>query len=487
MKKLLCLFLCTFFVTFNTGCKKSEVRLNKYEISITLNEDMTLDGELTLNYFNNTKSEVDVLEFMLYPNAFSKGSKIKPIYSKYATKAFESGISYGGIEVISVKDEDSVLNFEVVNEDSHFLKVDLEKALKKGETIEINVDFFLTLPNVKHRFGYAKNTINLTGFYPILCPLENGEFYKSVYHPSGDPFYSEVANYKVDFKVPSNYVIASSMSPTGVLVEGQFTSYYYERNSVREIAFILSKNFNVVKSTINDVDVFYYYFEDENAENSLETAIKAISFFSSKIAKYPYDEYVFCEADFIYGGMEYPCLTMIDSSLYGFERDYTIVHETAHQWWYGLVGVNQNENAFIDEGLTEYSTTLFFDNFKEYGKCKIELLTAVYNAYFELRKNLSKQQSVTPKMNKNLGEFSSDIDYVSIAYYRSQLMFNELSGFMGEKRFNAFLKALCKEYAYKNLTLNNFLLCAEKYKRGAKTFLLNYIDGKSVVKEPKNY
>ena len=487
MRKFLCLLLCVFCVSFYSGCKKSELRLNEYDICITLNEDMTLDGELTLNYFNNTKGEVDVLEFMLYPNAFSKGSKIKPIYSEYVDKAFESGISYGGIDVINVNTDSTALNYEVINEDSHFLKVYLDKALKKGDSAEINVEFFITLPNVKHRFGYTQNTVNLTGFYPILCPLENGEYYKSVYCASGDPFYSEVANYKVDFKVPSNYVIASSMSPTGVLVEGQNTNYYYERNSVREVAFILSKNFNVVKNSINGVDVFYYYYQDKNAENSLETAVKAIAFFSSKIAKYPYNEYVFCEADFIYGGMEYPCLTMIDSSLSDFERDYTIVHETAHQWWYGLVGVNQNENAFIDEGLTEYSTTLFFDNYKEYNKSKLELLTAVYNAYFELRKSLSKQQSVTPKMNKNLREFTSDIDYVSIAYYRSQLMFYELSNFMGENRFNSFLKSLCKEYAYKNLTLNNFLLCAEKYKKGAKGFLLDYINGKSVVKEPKNY
>ncbi len=482
MKKFICLFLCVFCVNFYAGCKSQKSVLNEYDMSITLNSDMTANCNMNLNYTNNSKGEIKNLEFMLYANAFSKEAEIKPIYAQYFNAAFENGVSYGNAYVERVISNKTELNFEVFGVQNQVLKVELIKPLKQSESAQISIDFTLTLPNVNHRFGYGKNTVNLTGFYPILCPLENGEYYESVYYPSGDPFYSEVANYKVNLTVPSCFVVASSMSPKSVFVDGETTTYSYLKNSVRDVAFVLSKNFNVLKKSSKNCDVYYYYFNDKDAEKTIETAVKALDYFSSKFLKYPCNEYVFCEADFIYGGMEYPSLTLIDSTLSGFERDYTVVHETAHQWWYGIVGVNQNENAFIDEGLTEYSTVSFFNEFSEYNHSKQKLLTDVYNAYYEIRKSLVKGESKTPKMNRNLGEFSSDIDYVSIAYYRSQLMLYELSKFMGEKNFNKFLKNLCAKYAYKNLTLNNFVLTAEKYKKGAKKFLLEYIDGSKPLK-----
>ncbi len=482
MKKIICLILCVLSINFSAGCVKENSQVNEYDITIELNEDMSANCFMTLLYTNETKNKIDVLEFMLYPNAFSKDSKIKPIYSEYENRAYENGISYGDIEINGVKSNNNALNYEVIKEEKHLLKVRLSDSLESGKNVEITIDFTLTLPNVNHRFGYGKNTVNLTGFYPVLCPLFNGEYYESVYYPSGDPFYSEVANYKVSLTVPAEFTVVSSMKPTGVEIDGLKTNYNYERNNVRDIAFVLSKNFNVVKKSVKNVEVSYYYFSDKNAEKSLETAVKALSFFSNKFASYPYEEYVFCEADFIYGGMEYPCLTMIDKDLLDFDRDYCIVHETAHQWWYGLVGVNQSENAFIDEGLTEYSTVTFFDNFSEYKKNKKQLLNEAYTAYYEIRKNLADKQSAVPKMDRNLGEFKSDIDYVSIAYYRAQLMIDDLSNFMNKTQFNKFLKNLCREYSYKNLTLNNFLLFAEKYKKGAKKFLLGYIDGTKPVK-----
>ena len=48
--------------------------------------------------------------------------------------------------------------------------------------------------------------------------------------------------------------------------------------------------------------------------------------------------------------------------------DSVIVHEIAHQWWYGLVGNNQIRTPWIDEGLAEYCTAVFFETHPQYGK-----------------------------------------------------------------------------------------------------------------------
>ena len=33
----------------------------------------------------------------------------------------------------------------------------------------------------------------------------------------------------------------------------------------------------------------------------------------------------------------------------------TVVHEAGHQWWYGMVGTNEFEDAWMDEGINQYA------------------------------------------------------------------------------------------------------------------------------------
>ncbi len=475
MKKFLCVLFCLLFLALPSGCKKQDTALNLYDIEVDFNEDMTANCSMKLDYTNTLNKTLEHLKFTLYPNAFSSDAKIKPISIENYLRAYENGISYGKIDIKSVTFQGENLDFNISGKDNNTLVIYLKNPLKSGQKTSVKIDFFIQLPNANFRYGYGNNTVNLTGFYPVLCPINNGEFYESVYYAVGDPFYSEVANFKVKLSVPSSYVVASSMSPTFTQISGEKTEYSYERQMVRDVAFVFSKKFNVLKQTTNGIDVFYYYFNDKTPQKSMETAVKSLNFFCKNYIKYPYKEYVFCEADFIYGGMEYPCLTLIDKDLNAFNRDYTIVHETAHQWWYGIVGVNQSENAFIDEGLTEYSTVNFFDEFNEYGKTKSELLKGVSKAYYGIRNTLDANTIKDTKMNKNLGEFTSEIEYVSIAYYRSQIMFYELDLYMKSRGFNKFLKALIDEYKYKNLDVDGLIKTAKSVKKGSAKLLENYV------------
>ena len=478
MKKIITILFIIAVAFTGVGCSEND-KLSVYTINAILNEN-EMSCEMEFNYVNDSKKSVSELYFYLYPNAFRKDAKIKPIRTEYTINAYPNGESYGEIQINSVKNNEKDLKFLITGEDENILKVELDKSIKYKESYNLNIDFDLIIPNCLHRFGYGDNTLNLSNFYPILCQEYNGKIYQNAYYPSGDPFYSAVANYNLFITVPSTYVVASSLSPIGTECMGEKTRYIYTREKVRDIAVILSEKFNILKETVGDTDLFYYYINDQNPEKSFDVVKKSFSFYSENFTKYPYSEYVVCEADFIYGGMEYPCLTIVDEKLVGEEKDYAIAHETAHQWWYGLVGVNQVEEHFIDEGLTEFSTILFLENYT--GKSRSEYVENATTKYREIRKyTVHTENGKKAIMQRNLGSFTSDAEYVSIAYYRSQIMFDDLSKFLGEKKTVKFLKGLVNNYKFKNITyieLSNF---AEKIKKGCKKVLDSYVFGEKAI------
>ena len=149
---------------------------------------------------------------------------------------------------------------------------------------------------------------------------------------------------------------------------------------MRDFAAVLSKKFEVKKEKVGATEVAYYYYDDEQADASFNTAVKALKTFNEMIGKYPYKTLSVVKTNFVHGGMEYPNLVYISENLNNYE-DYTnvIVHEIAHQWWYGVVGNNAYANGWMDEGLTEYTTALFYEFNKEYNIKKDDVIKKRFN------------------------------------------------------------------------------------------------------------
>ena len=93
----------------------------------------------------------------------------------------------------------------------------------------------------------------------------------------------------------------------------------------------------------------------------------AIDFFSENIGEYPYSDIFVVPFD-LNGGMEYPGLIMINKAYFksskSTEGALVMGHETAHQWFYGVVGSDQVYSPWLDESLVEY---LGFDFLRQYA------------------------------------------------------------------------------------------------------------------------
>lgn len=478
MKKIIA-FLLVLIVNFTLfGCSENKAVPNdvNYTLNLTLNEDMTLDGNMIFSYTNFTTS-MENLQFILYANGYSKDSKIEPISYVYTEMAYPNGKSYGDIEILKVTSQNKDVNFKISGENKNVLQVD--KSFEKYEEVIVEIDFKTTLANVLHRLGFGENTVNLCNFYPIMSVIENGKYVECLYYPYGDPFYSENANYEVYLTLPSTYSVASSLGADGVEVMGANTTYKYKQNNVKDIAFILSNEFEILKDKVEDIEVYYYYFSDKTPEKTLKVIKESLAFFNSEYIKYPYSHYVVCQSDFIYGGMEYPCLVYVDNKLTESDLYYTVVHETAHQWWYGIVGDNEIIDGYIDEGLTEFSTVNFFNAYSEYGIKKDQFIQNTLKAYDKILANLVEMGvNANHGLRYSLKDYSSDIEYVASVYYKSALTFFDIEKSVGSKKFNKFLKGFIQKYFMQNVSTEILDKEIKKLGNGAYNIFSNSVYAK---------
>jgi aminopeptidase N len=178
--------------------------------------------------------------------------------------------------------------------------------------------------------------------------------------------------------------------------------------------------------------------------------------------------------------MEYSGLSIISGSLV--ETDYVIAHETAHQWWQTTVGNNEIEYGFLDEGLAEYSVVLFFENYPEYDMKRESLIKSAeqtYRAYCSVYDKLFKKTDT--RMLRSLKDFTSEYEYVNIAYVKSAIMYDNLRNTVGEETFFNSLKRYYEDYKFKNATPYDLTGSFEKTGVDVNGYFNSFFSGEVVI------
>ena len=472
LKKInVCILSILFVLIAFSGCvQNSEVnrvskKLSTYEIEAELDdENKIIVASMSLKYVNNTDDTLTKLWFHLYPNAFSENTVTKPYSASSKARCFPNGENFGYIKVNRVSSSGLELKNEIIGEDKQILEVLLPKSLEASKSVCIDIEFEVKLSKNTHRLGFFENEINLGNWYPIVCVYENGEFDGDSYYDIGDPFYSECANYIVNLKYPEKYCLAT----TGVVKSEEILngtkSTKIVAKAVRDYAMVLGSNYSELTERVGDTTInIFAYRGDDLIYEYMQTAKKALIYFNETFGRYPYDSLSVVFTNFMQGGMEYPELVMISDSLVSeSEKVEVIVHEIAHQWWYGVVGNDEVSESYLDESLAEYSTLLFYENHPEYNMSKDSLLSEAKKNYL-LYKDvaITTRDKFNDKINLNIYEYNSEYEYVYMIYVKGKLMIDDLRNLLGEDTFLRSIKRYYIENKFKNSNTEIFISAFE--------------------------
>ena len=248
--------------------------------------------------------------------------------------------------------------------------------------------------------------------------------------------------------------------------------------NIHDFAFCANPKFIIDIARYNDVIIKTYYYksvQDRWETKAAEYTRKSIKLFSEMYFPYPYAQYS-TVASLVGGGMEYPQLTMI-TRYSGRRGDHThglesiIAHEVAHAWFYGILGFNETEQSYLDEGLTSFSNTLYLEhyygryenNFSYTKEWQRKLLpngnerNDEQRTYINRARNKDEDPMMTPA---NL--FADGGRYYNASYQKASSIYFMLQYTMGAEGFERFMRLLFEKWALKHPYLIDFQELAEE-------------------------
>lgn len=374
-----------------------------YAIDVTLDvAKKTLEGREVLEWKNISSDRVTELQFHLYLNAFKNTESTFMKESGGQNRGIAASSTDWGwtnitrMELVDGTDLLTQASFIHPDDDNAHdrtvLRVPLPKPLRPGETIKVLIDFSAKLPRIFARTGFAGNFFLVGQWFPKVGVWESAGMrgraqagWNCHQFHSNTEFYADYGVYDVRMTVPKGYVLGA----TGVLQnlqdhpDGTIT-HTYRAEDVHDFVWTCSPDYVVFEEKWKHVSI-RLMIQPEHVEPAKERYFQstkaALEYFDSWLGTYPYPNVTVVDPP-IYalgaGGMEYPTFITGGSVAYlpsGFRIvEGVTVHEFGHQYWYGLVGNNEFEEAWMDEGFNQYSETRIMDATYGLGRSTIDVL-----------------------------------------------------------------------------------------------------------------
>lgn len=431
-----------------------------YQVAISVTDDpVHVEGVERVQFANQTGDTLDEIVFRLYSNALTPQDTLF-------------------IRTVEVNDEGVDVVLDVNNT---ALVVPLAKSLAPEESVEITLTFTLELPPGE-QVGWGRladtQVIVLSSFLPMLSVYEADGWWMEWPDDTGDPAYSVVALWDVLLEAPADLKVAATGTQTG---EPESTGsgtlqYHFVTGPVRDYSIALSQEFELTTGTQDGITINIWSLPgDEPVDReALDITAQAVKVFDEQFGAYPFNELDVVEASIDAAGIEYPGLIYIaegvwdnsDNSYFG----WVLVHETAHQWWYSMVGNNQVEAPWLDEGLTEYSVEVYY---RETGGAQAgHIIRQVYQDELDnyLDAGYEREPVGLP------AETYDGYEYRVFVYSAGALFYSYLADEYGEEAVIGFLQDYFSHFRY-DLVENEELqqLVAERFGDEAGEFFTDWV------------
>ena len=455
-------------------------------------------------YTNNSNQNLDSILIHLWPNAYQNidtelgKQKIEDgqLYIKYAPN-----YTRGYIDSLEFKVNSKAVKWKLSDKHIDIAILSLNNSLKKGDSIEITTPFRVKIPSGRFsRLGHIGQSYQITQWFPKPAVYDEDGWHPLPYLNQGE-FYSEFGKYDVSITLPDNYVIMATgdlqnteeikflnekaIQTEKLIAENKlpitdtlgrkdmsfpksnthYKTVRFIQNDVHDFAWFADKRYHVLKGEVKlpssgrTVETWALFTNNEAKlwSSAIEYLNDATYYFSKWVGEYPYNHVTAVDGTISAGGgMEYPNITVIGSSGNKYGLETVIIHEVGHNWYYGILGSNERDHAWMDEGLNTYIEIRYFEEKYgnqsilnlSFGKSKINL-DIQHKDVHRIGYQFNASRNYDQPMQMGSPKFTS-MNYGGIVYSKTGIGFHYLKDYLGEELFDNCMHTYFDKWKFKH-------------------------------------
>jgi hypothetical protein len=346
---------------------------------------------------------------------------------------------------------------ENVTTETGLLRLQLPQPLAPGASLGLSLSYELNLPSPVPSditrpipFGYTAKQTNLVDWYPFIPPYVSGKGWLA--HPAGyfgEHLVYEMSDFNVNVRLVGGRQDLTVVASAPATMDGDWRRYQVKAR--RNFVWTVSHMYQVASEKVGDVMVESYFFpiHPTAGQAALKTTAQALALYSDLFAPYPHTTLTVVEADFL-DGMEYDGLYFLSNGFYnlysGQPGDYLVAiaaHETAHQWWYAMVGNDQAMEPWLDEAMCTYTERIFYER----------VYPEALDWWWTYRVNYYQPRGWVDGSIYNPDGWRA---YRDAVYLNGAMFLEDLRKLIGDTAFFAFLKDYATQYSGRIATGDDF-------------------------------
>ncbi|MBS1664693.1 MAG: M1 family metallopeptidase [Bacteroidetes bacterium] len=377
--------------------------------------------------------------------------------------------------------------------DETILEVKLSKPILPKAMVTFQMKFEAQVPLQIRRSGRDNpNTgvrYSMSQWYPKMC-----EYDYEGWHPTpyvAREFYGVWGDYDVTINIDKHYLIGGSgylQNPQqigfgyeapgtkAVQPAGDKLSWHFLAPNVHDFMWAADPDYKHLIRRVPNGPVIHVIYKNAKNDPTQDTlwnkladgAVIALPFIEKTFGPYPYKQYSFVHGGD--GGMEYPMSTLINGPSLG-----TAFHEWMHSWYQGMMGTNESEYAWMDEGFTSYASSrvnsyYYHEMLRLHpGDAGLQKIvdrekeeqplyhSGSYNSYFALVRSGLEEPLTT-----HADHFNTNFGYSIAAYSKGAMFLEQLGYIVGADVRDKVLLEYYRSWRFKHPNAGDFVRVAEK-------------------------
>ena len=278
-----------------------------------------------------------------------------------ATIRNTSGSAIDRVELNTIAARLGAIRLDPVTVDGHAVAarisdqtivVPLGGVLPRGGTVRVRVRYHATVRSSLTGSNWLFTRTNgVLDLYRWLPWVSRRIAFDRPNH--GDPFETPTSHsVKVRIVTTQKLVLATSGDRTSVSADG--LTQTFAASDVRDFTVTAATDYKKASRIVRDTVVRVYYRPGAPGAAMLDAAADAFDVLERRLGSYPHASFRVVQSAGAYG-MESPGLIWIPTGAPAANLRYLVAHETAHQWFYGIVGNDQAKTPFADEAAADFA------------------------------------------------------------------------------------------------------------------------------------